>query len=292
MKHKKGIILITIVLAISVFATGCVDKVSDKIGSKIGEKVLEKALGEDVKLDSKDNSMSIETKDGSYKFGEGLDWPKDKLDPLPVPDAEIVSVSDQSENQSVSVMMHFSNRKKSVDYLEQVRSLGFIEGSITTSNDHYSYMGYKESDNIQLSVSSQGLDDDVTLVMITLSKDNDNSRDFFTKLAKGEPELDLTGIDMTDGVPWPKDKLGKIPGLSGKITGTNITNENVYVGLSYVKKEDLVDFIEKVKNLGFTENASETISLDHISYMGEDDKGYSLSVMWFNHEVNLNYIFP
>ena len=71
MKHKKGIILITIVLAISVFATGCVDKVSDKIGSKIGEKVLEKALGEDVKLDSKDNSMSIETKDGSYKFGEG-----------------------------------------------------------------------------------------------------------------------------------------------------------------------------------------------------------------------------
>ena len=236
--------------------------------------------------------MSIETKDGSYKFGEGLDWPKDKLDPLPVPDAEIISVSDQSENQSTSIMMHFPNKKKSLDYFDQIKALGFTQGSITTSDGYYSYMGYKESDNSQLSVSSQGLDDDVTLVMITLSKDNDNARDFFTKLAKGEPELDLTGIDMTDGVPWPKDKLGKIPELSGQITNTNITNENVYVGLSYVKKEDLVDFIEKIKKLGFTENASETISLDHISYMGEDDKGYSLSVMWFNHEVNLNYIFP
>lgn len=292
MKNRKAIFLILIVLTMSVFTTACMDKVNEKIGTKIGEKVLEKALGDDVKIDTKDNTVSIETKDGSYQLGESLDWPKDKLDPLPVPDAEIISVSDQSENQSVSVMMHFSNKKKSLDYFEKVKNLGFTEGSITTSDGYYSYIGYKESDSSQLSINSQGSEDDVILVMVNLSRDSDNARDFFAKLEKAEPELDLTGVDMTDGVPWPKDKLGKIPELTGKITNTNITNENVYLGLDYVKKQDLLDFIDKVKKLGFTENTSETISLDHISYMGYDDKGYGISVIWFNHEVNLNYTFP
>ena len=292
MKNRKIVILIILVLSFSLFTTGCMDKVSEKVGSKIGEKIIEKKLGDDVKVDTSNNTMSIESKDGSYEMGESLDWPKDKMDPLPVPEAKVISVSSNNESGATDVMMHFPNKRMSIDYLEKVKKLGFVEGFVTDSEGFYTYIGHKEEDNSQISLSSQGLDNDVTLLMITFKKDNDDTKAFFKTLAEGEPELDLAAIDMNSDLDWPKDKMGNIPELKGKIETTNITNENVYVGLDYVQKSDLLDFIEKVKKLGFTENYYSSISRDNISYAALNEEGYGISILWYNFEVNLNYTFP
>lgn len=268
------------------------DKVSEKVGSKIGEKIIEKSLGEDVKVDTSNNTMSIESKDGSYEMGESLDWPKDKMDPLPVPEAKVISVSSNNESGATDVMMHFPNKRMSIDYLEKVKQLGFVEGFVSDSEGYYTYIGHKEGENSQISLTSQGLDDDVTLLMITFKKDNEDTKDFFRLLAEGEPELDLAVGDMDSDLDWPKDKMGSIPELKGKIETTNITNENVYVDLAYVQKQDVLDFIEKVKKLGFTENYNSTVSRDTITYAALNEEGYGISVMWYNFQVNLNYTFP
>lgn len=291
MKNKKNMLLIIIVLAISLFATGCMQKVNEKIGTKIGEKVLEKALGDDVKISTKDNSISIGTKDGSLQFGESLDWPKDKMNPLPKPNGKIVSVTEQADDQSTTVMVHFSEKNGPVDYLEKVKDLGYVDGSMTESEEFFSYMGYG-TDNSQVMVHSQGLDDDITMAIITLSIDNDYAKEFFKKVEEGEPELDLTGVDLTNEVPWPKDRMDKIPELPGKIIDVTSSKDSVYIEFEYVKREDVLEFIEKIKKLGFDASASEVISPDNILYMSLDDKDYGLSIRWFGTGANINYTMP
>ena len=60
----------------------------------------------------------------------------------------------------------------SLDYYEQVKTLGFVAGSVTESEGYFSYMGYG-TDNSQVVVSSQGLDDELTLGIITMINDSD-----------------------------------------------------------------------------------------------------------------------
>ena len=288
MKNRKGIILIVMVLSFSLFATGCMKKVNEKIGTKIGEKILEKALGDDVKIDTKDNSMSIESKDGSYKVGENIDWPGDKMNPLPEPNAKVISVSEQEDDESTIVMVHFPSKKESLDYYEQVKTLGFVEGSVTESEGYFSYMGYG-TDNSQVVVSSQGLDDELTLGIITMIKDSDYAKEFFKKVEEGEPVQDLTGEDLTDEVPWPKSDMGKVPELPGKIIDVIKSRDEINIEFEFVKKEDVFTFIEAIKKLGFDANASEVISPDNILYMSRNKEDHSLSIRWFGTGAKINY---
>lgn len=291
MKNRKMLVLILIGLAISLFTTGCMKKVNEKIGTKIGEKVLEKDLEDDVKIDTKDDSVDIESKDGSYALDENLDWPGDKMNPLPKPNAKVISISEQKDDESTTIMVHFPSKKDSTDYLDKVKNLGFVEGSMTESEGYFSYMGYG-TDESQIVVNSQGLDDELTLGIITMIKDSDYAKEFFKKLDKGEPELDLAGVDITDDVPWPKDDMDKIPELDGKIINVTTNKDSVYIEYEYVKREDVVEYIKTIKKLGFDASVSEVVSPDNILYMSLDDKDYGLSIRWFGSGANINYTKP
>lgn len=287
MKNKKILTLFIMILAVLIFSAGCMKKVNEKIGTKIGEKILEKALGDDVKIDSKDKKLSISTKDGDLQMGESLDWPNDKMKPLPKPKAKVVSVGEQSSDQSITVMVHFPNHTEPMNYLEEVKSLGFMQESMSESEGFYSFMGYGK-DNIQLSITTMGLDE-LAMGIITLTRDSDYAEEFFRKEEEGTTELDLTGVDMTDDVPWPKDKMDDIPELPGKIVAVTTMEDAVYIELEYVKKEDVITYIETVRKLGFSISSSETVSSDYILYMSLNEKDYNLTINWYGNGANISY---
>lgn len=287
MKNRKGILLIIIVLAISLFTTACMKKVNEKIGTKIGEKVLEKALGEDVKIDTKDSSMSIGTKDGSLQIGSDLDWPTEKMKPLPEPKAEVVSVTDLGAQNHITVMLNFSNEKGSLEYLEKIKDLGYIEISVTESSGYYSFTGYKD-DNSQITFASIGEGEGAS---IALTKDSEAAKEYFEN-PQEEIELDLTGVDMTDEVEWPKDQMDKIPELEGKIRNVTISKGYVFIELDYVKKQDAIGFIEKLKSLGFDKDSTEMTQKGYITYMSQNDKEYGVSINWSDNSANISYTKP
>ncbi len=288
MKRRKSIILILIVLAISVFTTGCMNKVKESIGSKIGEKVLEKALGEDVKIDTKSNTMSIGTKDGSFQVGENLDWPTDKMKPLPKPKAKVVSITDMGAENSITVMVNFSDSKDTEDYLQKIKDLGYVESGTTESSGFSSFVGYKD-DNSQVTFAYIGTGEGTS---ITLTRDSESARNFFESEQEEETPLDLTGVDMTDDVEWPKDHMDKIPRLKGKITNVTTSNEYIYIELEYVSKEDTLSYIDEVKSLGFNQNATDIKTKDNIFYMAQNSKEQGLAIEWQNNRTTISYVKP
>lgn len=220
----------------SLLTTACTERENDNLGATIGEKELDEALDEDVETDE------FENEDESFDLSDSLDWPSDKMHTLPKPNAKIISVTDQADDGSTTVTVHYPNKKESIDYLQKVKDLGFIEGSVSISDDYSSYMGYG-TDNSQIVVDTNGLDEDIPFGVITFIKDSVYAIEYFKKVEAGEPVFDTTGVDMTDQMPWPKDQMDKIPELEGKIIGVNSSNESVTIELEYVKREDVLSFI-------------------------------------------------
>ena len=288
MKGKKSILLIILVLIVSIISTGCAKKISEKIGTEVGEKILEKALGDDVKVDSKDDKVSITTKDGSLQVGSDLNWPTDEMKPLPKPKAQVVSISDFGAEKSISVTINFSDSKGPREYLQAIKDLGYIETSMSESEDFFSFMGYKE-DNTQVMIFSQESGEGT---VISLTKDSESARQFFESAKEEVIELDLTDVDMKDEVPWPKDQMDKIPELEGKIINVTTSKEYVIIELEYVSKDDAIEFIKTVKNLGFNVNNGEVKAIDSISFMGQNDKDYSISINWYGTGTTINYTKP
>ena len=288
MKNRKAIFLVLIVLAISVFATGCMDKVNEKIGTKIGEKVLEKALGEDVKIDTKGNTMSIGTKDGGFQVGEDLDWPADKMSPLPKPKGNVVSITEIAENKTTSVIISFKDKDGPRDYLKKIKDLGYVESSVTESEGYFLYTGFKD-DNTQVMFQAEHSEQNGIL---TLTKDSENAKAFFEKENEPDVELDLTGVDMTDEVPWPKDQMDKIPELEGKITNVTTSKEYVYVEFDYVKKDDMLAYIKDIKSMGFDKDSIEMSQKDSIFYAATNGKDYGISINWQGKVASVNYTKP
>src|SRR5690606_564657 len=81
-----------------------------------------------------------------------------------------------------------------------------------------------------------------------------------------EIEEEPEEIDMTDDVPWPADFMGDIPELEGKIVGLSKSDSYAGIELEYVEKEVFIDYIEKLKEIGFNVDAYDSMSGDYISF--------------------------
>ncbi|MGO1371874.1 MAG: hypothetical protein ACTHVE_08475 [Senegalia sp. (in: firmicutes)] len=178
MISTKNLTLIIIVLIFPLFSIACTEKAEEKIGNEIGEKVLEKTLDEDVDIDTKDKNVSVENSDGSFEAGENLEWPSDKMNPLPNPKKNIVSVSELSEDNSILVSAEFDDSKEAREYLQDVKDLGYKQHSIEENGESFVYIGYKE-DNTKVTI---GYLDIYKTTQISMTRDSDDAKEFF----KGE----------------------------------------------------------------------------------------------------------
>lgn len=274
MKRNKIIILITIVLAISILSTGC------------GEKVSEQPLDNNVKVSTKDDNIPIIDKDDDdYEAISNLDWPADKMKPLPTPEAEVLYITEPEYEDSITVVLNFPNLKAVQDYVEQVKALGYVGHTLIEGGEIFSFGGAFKDDNSVFDLIYQEYDDSTT---ITLSRDTSYSVQYFEP--DEDIEMDLANVDMTDEIPWPKEQMDKFPELEGKIKRGNISNESVYMELDYVKKDDFLSYIETAKNLGFDVITNQKKFKNIITFIGENDKEQTISLAWEKGFSTINYI--
>ena len=166
MINKKHMLLMLSILIVSVLLVGC-------SGTK--DKVPEKTVGADVKIDAKDNTISIENSDMSLKASDNMQWPADKMAPLPKPDAAIKTVMEYPEEKTMVVNIEFNKPELVKEYIQKVKDLGYIENSMDDKEDLLEFIGYKE-DNTEVMVSY--------LVMseagyITLKRDSNAVKEYF-----------------------------------------------------------------------------------------------------------------
>ena len=166
MVTKKHLLLMLSILIVSVLLVGC---------SSTKDKVLEKTIGEDVTIDTKDNSISIENKDISLKSSDNMEWPADKMAPLPKPDAAIKTVLEYPDEKTMVVNIEFNKPELVREYIQKVKDLGYIENSMDDKEDLLEFIGYNQ-DNSEVMISY--------LVMrnagyISLKRDSNSVKEYF-----------------------------------------------------------------------------------------------------------------
>lgn len=177
MFSNKKILLILIVLIVSVLSMGCMNKIEEKIGTSIGEKIVEKTTGQEIDVDTDEQSVTMKSEGMTVQSGENLDWPSDKMGNLPDPGGNIISIAEIEEGNSTRVMTEFGEDEE-VDvkeYIKQVEDLGYVEGSINESDIAYLYIGYKE-ESTRVGIDYMAM---FNTISVWYAEDDDEDREFF-----------------------------------------------------------------------------------------------------------------
>jgi len=274
MKRKIFILFILLTIIISSLTTGC----KKKIEEKIAEKIIEGTTG--GKVDINKDTTTIKTEQGETKIGENLKWPNDKMGNLPEVKASITMVMEDKE--ATLGMIYFSDMKEgdAEKYIEAIKELKYESVFETSSGDGFMY---------------SGKDEDGSEVVFSYSNDGTGSLSYTDKqlmFIENPYDGEFTGdapstgdIDMTDDVPWPKDFFKDVPELEGKITEVSSGSpQDKFVYLEYVTKEDAFDYIEKLKDLGFVDSPSESISGSYFNYQAGNEKGDYIVFDWSDSE--------
>lgn len=209
------------------------------------------------------------------------------MKPLPKPKANVTSVTDLDSENTTSVTLSFPDEKTSLNYLEEIKDLGYIQTSVIKSSEANIYTLYKEEDYSMVVFSSQEKGEKVSM---TFAKNSDGVKIHFKNDFGEELELDLTGIDMADEAPWPKKEMDKIPELDGKIMSASVNGDYVFIEMQYVKKEDALAFIEKIKSLGYDNDSYETIEMQTLAYTGANNKGGGIAFTWYSNNATIEYV--
>lgn len=275
MKNK---VLIIMIIIIAVLSTGC----KKKIEEKIAEKIIEDASGGQVDIGK--DITTIKSGTSTTQMGENIKWPKDKMANLPELKANINMLVEDEEN--ILVMIYFDSLKKdnAEKFIENVKKLNYEEIVSTSSGDGFMYSG-KDEDGSEV-IFSYTFDGAGSLSYSDkpyMFGDNPDDEDFtgqFTGDYIGDPSSN-EDIDMTDDVPWPKDFFNDIPDLEGKITEVSSGSpQDKFVFVEYVTKEDAWDYMEKLKDLGFVEAPSESVSGSYLNYEAGNEKGDYIVFNW------------
>ncbi|MDR7869320.1 MAG: hypothetical protein RIN55_00575 [Tissierellaceae bacterium] len=271
MKRKLFVLVVFLVVIISLFMTGCKKKIEEKITEKIIEDV-----------------STIKTDRGETKMGEDLKWPGDKMGDLPELKANInMVIEDKDKEKDINLsMVYFDNMKESdaQKYVELIKDLNYESVFETSSDDGFMFSGNN---------------DDGAEVIFSYSNDGTGSLSYTDKqfmFVDNPYDGEFTGdpstsedIDMTDDVSWPVDFFKDIPELEGKITQiTSSSPSDKYVYIQYVIKEIAIDYIEKLKEVGFVDTPYESISGDYINYEAGNEKGDYIVFSWSNDDATIN----
>lgn len=221
------------------------------------EGAIKKATDGAVDID-KDGTVEIKDKDGKGEMTIGeAKWDKSKMHGMDAPKAKLESFI--SSNEGTSYM--FSEMKdKDIDaYIKKIQKAGFTYNYI--SIDEFNYTG---SDKAGL-VFSFVYDKNSNSGMVTSSKGEKPT----------EEEMESGGYIMEgENATWDRSKVGGLPDPGVKITSFS-SAENT-VSYNFVKLEDPKEYIEKIKESGYTEEPNEIESSDGFVYSGNNTNGDSI----------------
>lgn len=174
MFNKKNIILIAIILLVPILLMGCATSIKEEISTKASEKIVEKITGNKIKIDSKDETLSLEMEDGSTQIGENLEWPVD-MDPLPNPGGNISSISYLEDGNYIHISVESYTLEEAKEYIKKINDLGYKEDSFQDNVDSILYEGFKE-DNTRINISYFEM---FNILQINMEEDSEQAKKFF-----------------------------------------------------------------------------------------------------------------
>lgn len=280
MKRKTYIIFVLLIFIGVTLLTGC----KKTIEEKVTEKIIESASGADVDINK--DTTTIKTDEGTTQMGTNIKWPKDKLGDLVELKANIVMLNEDKENTLTYILFDTVKKDDAEKYLQSIKDLGYEAIFENTNSEGFIYSG-RNKDGFEV-LFSFNLDGSGNLSYTQnqsadLSNPNESSNASSESLFTGDAITeDITEeIDITDDAPWPSDFFIEIPELEGKITEVTSSGETEkYVYMEYVKKEDALDYLDKIKDAGFIESPTESISSDYLEYQASNSSEDYIIFSW------------
>lgn len=169
--------------------------------------------------------------------------------------------------------------------------------------------GVMTFDDLELdfSVSKKEIDVD-DLGIFVLEDDKDFDIDEFieefgepTKKPTDEPtdeptkKTDETGITLSgsDDKGWPAEDMGNVPNPKKIVTYYSASSDGCYVLIEGMTEDEAEDYVQELKDAGYTESPYETTSSDGIYYSASDTSEYGV-YFWYSLDgtASISYYIP
>ena len=192
-------------------------------------------------------------------------------------------IEDYDKEKDINLGMVYFDSLKNDDaekYVESIKKLNYESVFETSSGDGFMYSG-KNDDGAEV-VFSYTNDGSGTLSYTDsqfMFVENPYDNGFTGDSSSSED------VDMTDDVPWPEKFFNDIPELEGKITQVSSSSpQDKYVFIEYVTKDNAMNYLNKLKEIGFTETPSESQSGNNLYYEAGNEKGDYIIFDWSDSE--------
>ncbi|WP_147535285.1 DUF6591 domain-containing protein [Bacillus marasmi] len=243
MKRKNRFLVILLIIFGAIIIGGCGP-----------EDIVEKATDGAVDVD-KDGNIEIKGEDGQgeMKIGEAK-WDKSKMYGLPEPKATLDSYI--STEESTSYTFSDMKEKDAKAYIKKIKKEGYTFNFVTM--DEYHYTG----------TNKEGI-----IISFTYDKE---SKSGMISATKGEVPQGDNGGTVFEGeiAKWESDKIGGLPDPGVAIT--SFASSGAEATYTFEKLDDYKAYAEKIKELGYTEEASEVESVDGYFYSAKNSSGDSI----------------
>lgn len=168
---KKIITLAAIIIITPLILTGCGKSISEQIGEKIAEESLKTTTGQDVDINTEDESVSFKTEDGEMQYsGEGEAKIPEGLpeDLIIASDAKILFSSSASEGLSVSYTTNDSKDTIYNQYLNHLTNSGWSKEMELNTGTGYSLSFTRNIQQLSLTISDNSSSDQEGATMVYL----------------------------------------------------------------------------------------------------------------------------
>lgn len=206
----------------------------------------------------KDGNVIIKDKDGELVIGEKK-WDKSKMHELDAPKAKLTTslITDKGAMYGLDEM----KEEDAKEYINAIKTTGFIYNSVTVGD--YSYTGANEEGYIIIFT----YDADTKSGTITSSKGDPPSEE------DKDRETVLGGSDKK----WDSSLMGGLPDPGAEVA--SFLSADGEVNYSFESFTAYRDYVEIIKEHGFTEDASEVDSDGYYMYAGTNSAGNRVILM-------------
>jgi hypothetical protein len=246
MKRLRALVIFLVIFTCAFLFVGC-----------SAENAVKTASGGKVAVDKKGN-VEIKDKNGNAEMKlENAKWNKEKMYGLDAPKATLESSITINDSTTYSFLE--MKAKDALLYIQKIKDAGFAYNYVSV--DEYNYTG----------TNKDGL-------MISFMYSKDSKSGSITAAKGDKPTQGQAGIDFRgENSKWDSSLIGGLPDPGAKITASSIMETSTTY--NFDKFENPKDYLTKIKEHGFTIEATETELPEGIMYHAKNNNGDTIDFM-------------
>lgn len=166
---NKKQIAVAIISSLVLLGAGCGKSASQYASEKAAEKIIEKQTGGKVNIDTSNNTVKYETKDGTFQSGENVQIPESFPKDIYIAEGKLVSAISNKENGVHSISIQSTEKASDLakKYEEKFKADGWKITGTMNFGDTYSVIAEKDTRQVSVMV---GKTDKETTVVISVGK--------------------------------------------------------------------------------------------------------------------------